>query len=305
MSKFMYPDALVSTEWLAAHANDRDVIVFECTTYLDYLPTGSGRAYDVRSGRADYDEMHIAGAAFLDVQEELSDTNAPAHLRFKCLPAYALGEAFAQRGVADGKRVVLYTRGSPQWATRVWWLLRYVGFDNASVLDGGYEKWSREGRPCDALATHFEPGVLSVSPRPRLFVTKDEMLSAINDSTVCSINALGPELHTGEVARYGRPGHIPGSANVPAASLLDENTNTVLPPDAVAQVFAAAGAHREKRTLLYCGGGIAATFDAFLLHQLGFGDLAVYDASMSEWARDDALPMETGLAPQDLDGTSQ
>ena len=101
-------------------------------------------------------------------------------------------------------------------------------------------------------------------------------------------------LHRGDNPRYGRPGRVPGSANVPAASLVDAATPAFKPPGAVAAAFAAAGADPSKRVLLYCGGGIAATLDAFLLHQLGHRDLAVYDASMSEWAKDEALPIERG-----------
>ena len=89
-----------------------------------------------------------------------------------------------------------------------------------------------------------------------------------------------------------RPGRIPGSTNVPAAALFDPVTRQLQPPETVAAAFAAAGATPDKRVLNYCGGGIAATLDAFLQHQLGYADIAVYDASMSEWAKDDTLPIE-------------
>ena len=100
-------------------------------------------------------------------------------------------------------------------------------------------------------------------------------------------------LHSGANGRYGRPGRIPGSVNVPAASQLEPATLEIRAPEAVARAFAAAGADQADRIILYCGGGIAATLDAFLLHQLGFDNLAVYDNSMSEWATDESLPMET------------
>ena len=113
------------------------------------------------------------------------------------------------------------------------------------------------------------------------------------DPDTCIVNALSPESHRGEHARYGRPGRIPGSVNVPAASLVDPVERTFLGPDEAAAAFRAVGAEPSRRTLCYCGGGIAATVDAFLLYQLGYENVAVYDASMSEWARDDTLPMES------------
>ena len=122
---------------------------------------------------------------------------------------------------------------------------------------------------------------------------KDAVLAAISDGDTCTINALERDLHSGENPRYGRPGHIPGSVNVPAAAMLDSETLEMLSPEAAAQAFAAVGADPAKRIITYCGGGIAATMDAFLLHQLGYRDIAVYDNSMSEWATDTSLPIET------------
>jgi len=120
------------------------------------------------------------------------------------------------------------------------------------------------------------------------------MQAAIGDGAVCTLNALAPDLHSGENPRYGRPGRIPGSTNVPAAALFDPGTRELVDAETASRIFAAAGATPDRRVLNYCGGGIAATLDAFLQHQLGYTDIAVYDASMSEWAKDDSLPIETG-----------
>ena len=99
-------------------------------------------------------------------------------------------------------------------------------------------------------------------------------------------------LHSGENPRYGRAGRIPGSKNVPARSLVNLETMELLSADEVANAFAAIGADTGKRTIVYCGGGIAATMDAYVLTQLGYADVAVYDNSMSEWAADATLPIE-------------
>ena len=293
--RYRHPEAIVSSDWLAMHLDDPQLRIYECTTYLDYLDEGADAPYVVVSGRADFDQEHIPGAGFLDIQNELSDLASPAHLRFTMPTPETLARAFGAAGIGDDVRVVLYSRGAAQWATRVWWMLRAIGFDNAAVLDGGWEKWQREGRPVSREATRIEPAALTPRPRRGLFVDKNSVLAAMGDAGICLINALAPELHRGEIPRYGRRGRIPGSANVPALSLTDPDTSTFVAPETAALAFERAGADPQAATICYCGGGIAATLDAFLLYQLGHENVAVYDASMSEWARDPDLPIESDV----------
>jgi len=288
---YRHPEALVTSDWLEANLADPSLRIYDCTFYLHY-EEGTGRPYGVESGRADFDKGHVPGAGFLDLQGDFSDEGAPTN--FMRLSPDATAAAFARRGVADGTRVILYSRGSPTRATRFWWMLRWLGFDNAALLDGGMDKWTADGRAISTQTRECAPGNLTANPRPNLFVGKSEMLAAIGDGASCSLNALDAAMHSGGNARYGRPGHIPGSTNVPAGSLVNPKTMEILPANTVAATFAAAGAGPDKRILNYCGGGIAATLDAFLQYQLGFTDIAVYDASMSEWARDENLPIETG-----------
>ena len=291
MANWKYPEAVVETDWLSDHLQDDSVRIFECTTYLRYTDGDPHQPYIVESGRADYETGHIAGAAYLDLQGELSNSDSP--YRFT-MPAYDdLAGRFAAKGIGDGVRVVLYSRGAMQWATRIWWMLRSVGFDNAAILNGGWEKWEAEVRSVETGSSDYPAAQFSGSPRPELFVGKDEVMAAIGDAGVCTLNALSPDLHSGENPRYGRPGRIPGSVNVPALSLSNPQDKTFISLDAVQEAFASVGAKRDQRIINYCGGGIAATLDAFLLHQLGYEDLTVYDDSMSQWATDDSLPIET------------
>lgn len=289
-TNFRHPDALVSTDWLEANLGDPALRVFDCTTYLVY-DTGADKPYKVVSGRADYDEAHIPGSGFLDLQGDLSDKASP--FRFTLPPAGTLAAAFGRLGVGDDARVVLYSRKNLQWSTRIWWMLRSLGFDNAAILDGGWDKWSLEDRPSSAEPGSYPAATLTPRPRPGLFTDKAEVQAAIGSAASCTINALSADLHSGETDRYGRPGRIPGSVNVPAAAQLDPKTLALPSAEKAAAAFAAVGADPSQRQIVYCGGGIAATLDAFLLHQLGYQDITVYDASMSEWATDDALPMET------------
>jgi thiosulfate/3-mercaptopyruvate sulfurtransferase len=145
MVKDHHPGCLVSTEWLAAHLSDPDLRIFECTTYLRPAEPAAGVPYHPEPGRADYEQGHIPGAGFLDLAGELSRQDAPVH--FMMLPAEEFAAVMSRHGVGDGCHVVLYSRDRIMWATRVWWMLHVMGFDDAAVLDGGFEKWQAERRP--------------------------------------------------------------------------------------------------------------------------------------------------------------
>ena len=163
------------------------------------------------------------------------------------------------------------------------------------MLDGGWQKWSHEGRPVETgPARPRPPGNFVVREERPLMVGKEEVLGAIGDSTVCTLNALSAEQHAGAGGNtYGRPGRIKGSVNVPAAQLIDPATNAFLLPDELRRRFDKVGAF-DKEVITYCGGGIAASADAFALVMLGHPNVKLYDASMSEWAVDPSLPMEAG-----------
>jgi thiosulfate/3-mercaptopyruvate sulfurtransferase len=282
--------ALITTDELARRLGAPGMRVFDCTTYLRPRPEGG---YNVESGRANYEKGHVPGAAYLDLQAELSDTSSK--LRFTLPPLDRLTRAFAAKGIGHGTFVVLYSHATPTWATRVWWMLRAVGFDDAAVLDGGLDKWKAENRPLATEPTTHPPATLTLRGRPEVFVDKDVIKSAIGAPATLTLNALSLDQHqgTGGVA-YGRAGRIAGSSCVPAASLLAAD-KTLKPIAELRAAFEGAGTAPDKRLLVYCGGGIAATLDAFVLTALlGHKNVSVYDNSMQEWANDPSLPMETG-----------
>jgi len=287
---FVHPEYLVETDWLADHLRDPGVRIFDCTTHLIPDPKIT---YQVVPGRADFEKGHIPGAGFIDVQADVSDTSQK--LRFMLPPAEAFAASMRRLGVSADSRVVLYSAANPWWATRVWWLLRIFGHDNTAVLNGGLQKWRRENRPLESgPAAPRAPGDFTVREVRDLMVGKEEVRAAIGDTATCTINALLPEQHQGIGGNsYGRPGHIAGSVNVAAAHLLDPETNAFLSPAELDARFAGHGA-MDKRVITYCGGGIAASADAFVLVMLGHEDVRLYDASLSEWAADPSLPMETG-----------
>ena len=290
---FAHPEFLIATEELARQLDDPDLRVFDCTTHLIPDPKIT---YQVVPGRADFEKGHIPGAQFIDLQGDLSEKNH--RLRFMLPSGDAFAEAMRRFGVGEGTRVMLYSTANPWWATRVWWMLRIFGFDAAAVLDGGWQKWSREGRPVETgPGKSRPPGNFVVRAQRPLMVGKEEVLRSIGDNAVCTINALSFEQHAGTGgSTYGRPGHIKGSVNLPAAHLLDPKTNEFRSADELRERFATVGAS-AKGVITYCGGGIAASADAFALVLLGHLDVKLYDASLSEWATDPTLPMETDAEP--------
>jgi thiosulfate/3-mercaptopyruvate sulfurtransferase len=284
---------LIGTAELAAILKQTNLLVFDCTTILDYQPPGSGVPYIPVPGRKGFEEGHVPGADFLDLQGEFSDQNTK--LRFMMPEVAQLEAAFGRHGVGADSFVVLYSVGTPMWATRFWWMLRSLGFDNAAVLDGGWDKWKAEGRPIESgPAKGYPPAKFTAKPRNGYFVDKHQVLAAGKDRDTVVVNALNAQLHEGrEPSRYGRPGHIPGSCNISAAALIDAGTKAFVPLADAEAKFSAQGFSRDKRVVAYCGGGISATIDLFMLHRLGYDKLTLYDGSMGEWATDESLPIET------------
>jgi thiosulfate/3-mercaptopyruvate sulfurtransferase len=244
---FVHPEFLIDTETLESRLGDPDLRVFDCTTHLIPDPKAT---YQVLPGRADFEGGHMPGAQFIDLQADLSDSTQ--RLRFMAPSAEAFAAAMSRFGVGEGGRVVLYSTANPWWATRVWWLLRVFGFDDAAVLDGGWQKWSREGRPVETgPARPRPPGHFVVREQRALMVGKEAVLAAIGDGAVCTVNALLPEQHAGAGGNsYGRPGRIAGSVNLPAAHLLDPATNEFLPPAELRRRFETVGAF-DKEVITY------------------------------------------------------
>ena len=194
--------ALISTEELARRMGAHGLRIFDCTTYLRPRPEGG---YNAESGRANYDKGHIPGAGFLDLGGELSDQTSD--LRFTLPPLDELTRAFAAKGIGHGTFVVLYSHASPVWATRIWWMLRAVGFDDAAILDGGLDKWKAENRPLSTEATTYPPATLTLRGRPEIFVDKNDVAAAIGKSDTLTLNALSHEQHKGSGGvTYGRAG---------------------------------------------------------------------------------------------------
>jgi thiosulfate/3-mercaptopyruvate sulfurtransferase len=285
--------ALVETDWLEARLEDSDLRILDCTVWLRFDPEAGTRYSE--SGRPDWEQAHIPGSAFADLITDLSETDNPK-FTYQMPTPEKFAETMSRLGVDDDSRVVLYDAANNMWAARVWWMLRAFGFDNAGVLNGGWKKWVSEGRPVSTDPPDYPPAKFAPRPRPELIATKEEVLESIENGNRCILNALSPEDHVGKtVNKYGRLGRITSSVNVPAvgdSGIVDPETGLYRSPVKLRQRFSDVGATDREKVITYCGGGIAASSAAFALHLIGVDDVAVYDGSLSEWAKDPELPME-------------
>lgn len=283
-------DSLVTAEWLSEHLDDPDLVVLDCTVLVQ--PSGDG-GFSILNGRANYEEGHIPTAGFADLMGDLSDGESP--IQFAVPSPEQFVAAMSALGVSDDSRVVLYDASGSAWAARVWWMLRWIGFDQAALLDGGLAAWTAHGQSLSTEPVDRPAGTLTVALRPDLIVGKDEVLAAIGDDSVSIIDALSEGQYRGDMSMYARPGHIAGASNMPMTSLMDE-TGRYRPQSELEELLVG---DRDTRSITYCGGGIAASANAFVMTRLGYEDVAVYTASLQEWAADDSLPMEVAPDPEE------
>ncbi|TNF35479.1 MAG: sulfurtransferase [Gammaproteobacteria bacterium] len=278
-------DTLVSAEWLAQHLDDPDLVILDCT--VTTIPHEDGGFHNV-SGREDYDCGHIPGAGFADLKGELCDLNNPIEFSLPSPEQFCV--TMGRLGVGDDSRVVLYDTNYTAWAARVWWMLRWVGFDNAAILDGGMQAWTAERRPLSTDTVMPPEKHLTPHPRPELIADRNEVFAAINDNAVYLIDTLPAAFYRGEANAYGRAGHIPGAINLCMLELLDKTGKF----KSSQELQTLHTMDHNARNITYCGGGIMASANAFIMTRLGFTNVAVYTASLQEWAADPANPMVTG-----------
>jgi len=277
-------DSLVSVEWLSQHINDPDLVVLDCSVLIEQDPDVGYRSV---SGKASYEEGHIPTAGFADLMGDLSDADSP--LQFAVPAPDQFVAAMSALGVGDDTRVVLYDSYNSAWAARVWWMLRWIGFDNAALLDGGLNAWTAAGHSLSTDAANRPAGTLTLALRPELIADRDEVFASIDNDEVDIIDALPEASYRGEMSMYDRPGHITSATNVPVFSLVADDGRY----RSTNELRTFFDSDRDTRTINYCGGGIAASSNAFIMTRLGYTDVAVYTASLQEWAADPANPMET------------
>ena len=276
-------DDLVSTEWLADNLKSADLVVLDASLHM---PAAN------RDARTEYEQRHIPGARFFDI-DFLSDHDAASpHM----LPsAQNFSQGMEALGVGRGDRVVIYDQSALRTSARAWFMLRHFGATQVAILDGGLGKWLAEGRPVDNVEPLERRAGFDAAARPNEVVAMQQVQRGVG---VPIVDARGRARFEGSEAdpRPGiASGHIPGARNIPYGAIYNED-GTFKSPDALRQVFADAGIDPARPFVASCGSGVTANSLIFAARLLGNRDARLYDGSWSEWGGDPHTQKAVGPA---------
>ena len=257
---FAHPETLASTQWLEQHLQDPSVRIADCRYPQSDAAFTSG---------------HIPSAVKVDPLADLADPTWQGQgIYFVPTPAQ-FQTLMGRLGVSNTTTVVVYDTDGGLWCARLWWALRYYGHEDVKLLHGGLMKWRLELRPLETAVVLPPSASFQAVAHPELRATFEEVQAAIGNTNTVILDALPQETHTA--------GHIPSAKNVPAPSNLDANYLLRLPPETLALTYVQVGVTTNKQVITYCGGGYYGAFDLFVLHQLGYPNVRLYDGSWAEW----------------------
>lgn len=282
---------LVTTDWLAAHLNDPHIRIVDTRWYL----------LDPQQGEANYRHGHIPNAIYLSVDQHLADPALPdARTGRHPLPSSeAVAETMAQAGISAHTHVVVYDDAGGMNAARVWWLLRYLGHSQVSLLDGGIEQWIAESRRLTTDVPTFPRGEFHAKPNRNMIMFKQDIIKAADDPHVLILDTRAVERYEGKTEPVdARAGHIPGARHAPGSgNLRAADDPRFRHAQELRERFDALGANRAEQIVAYCGSGINACQNLFALYLAGYEDALLYPGSFSEWSRDPELPVIMGASP--------
>ena len=253
---------------------------------------------DPGAGRAAFLSGHIPGAVYADLDRDLSSPVGPDTGRHPLPDARKLAATFEQLGISNTTRVIVYDEGAGAIAARAWWLLRWLGHENAAILDGGFHAWKAGGLPVEEGATDVSPGKFEARLHPEMVLRTEDVLAAgPSAGPLMLVDVRSEERFRGlEEPIDSVAGHIPGSANLPYTDLVDDEGRW-RPVDAIRRrVSEALGPPADQRWSVMCGSGVTACHLVAAGLMAGYPEPRVYVGSWSEWIRDPGRPVAQGPA---------
>jgi thiosulfate/3-mercaptopyruvate sulfurtransferase len=283
---------LVETSWLAEHLHEQHLRIVDMRGYVRTVESDGVQEAAYVGAREEYEKAHIPGAVYIDWTSDIVDPDDL--IEAQVAPAERFAEVMGRLGIGDQQLVVAYdAHPASQFATRLWWALKYYGHEQVVVLNGGFPKWQRENLPLTDAIPVYPPATFTPVVRPELRATAEDVLALLGQQDVALVDARDKGQYTGAIVRRpGRPGHIPGALNIPREELIDAATGTFRGNEELAQVFSAAHVSPQQHVVAYCNGGVAATTVLFSLAMLGYPSLTNYDGSWNEWGKRQDLPTE-------------
>jgi len=282
----MSTPTVIDVAWLAQRLEDQRLRLFDVRWYLP--STG-------KSGRAAYEVGHLPGAQFIDLDSELARPPAEGPGRHPLPTAEAFARTMSAAGVGPDTHVIAYDDIGGAIASRLWWLLRYFGHAQVSVLDGGIDRWVAGGHAISTEAVKVEPAEFSALPDASRVVDKRDVERLRTQADVLLLDARAAPRYEGRTEPMdARAGHIPGAHSAPFSGNLAGGA--LHRPEALRERFGALGADR-KQTIVYCGSGVTACHNLLALEIAGLPPARLYEGSWSDWAADESLPLATGPDP--------
>ena len=277
---------LISTEQLADHLSN-DWVIVDCR-------------YDLQKelwGHDNYRAAHVPGAVYASLGEDLAGPRTGKNGRHPVPSVDALAATFGRLGISRGVQVIAYDQDSGMYASRLWWSLRYLGHEAVALLDGGWAKWKREGRPTTTGDERRPPVVFEPDPSPRMRVMVDAVSAHLTDGSILLVDARAPERFEGRNETIDREaGHIPGAVNHFFKTNVASD-GTMLAPEVLRQNFERLLKGRDtSEVVMYCGSGVTACHNLLAMEHAGLPGARLYAGSWSEWSADPARPTEKGPA---------
>jgi thiosulfate/3-mercaptopyruvate sulfurtransferase len=273
---------LVGTADLAAYVADPRWIAVDCRFELA----------DPESGERHYLTAHVPGAVYAHLNNDLSAPLTGANGRHPLPDPDALTQTFRRLGIGTGMQVVAYDQDNGMFASRLWWMLRWMGHEAVAVLDGGFRKWIAEGRPVASGNNARPAGRFTGSPRPDMTVGVRDMAGLIGRHGTLIIDARAPERYRGDLEPIDRvPGHIPGAVNYFFQQNVDEAGVFRSADDLRGRLSAVLGGIPPSQAVCYCGSGVTACQNLLAMEHAGLRGAKLYPGSWSEWSSDPARPV--------------